>query len=104
MKTPTVTALRIRTHTNSIEMKIDDLMGEVGLLLAEMSEFTNVTGLERGVAHRPMARVTQLQNKLLEARGKIVGAHSDMRRIAETADMPTYCPPSSKDLLEAANG
>ena len=103
MNTPTVTALRIRTHTNSIENKIDDLMGEVGQLLAEMSEFSAAANLERGAAQRPLARVTQLQGKLLEARSKIVGAHSDMRRIAERADMPTYCPPSSA-LGRAANG
>lgn len=102
MKTPIVTALRIRTHTTSIETKIDDLMGEVGQLLSEMAEFTNGAGLERGVAQRPFARVTQLQTKLLEARGKIVGAHSDMRRIAETADLPTMCPPSA-DLTAAIN-
>ena len=103
MKTPTVTALRIRTHTNSIESKIDDLMGEVGQLFAEMSEFSTAANVERGAAQRPLARVTQLQNKLLEARSKIVGAHSDMRRIAERADMPTHCPPSGT-LTQAANG
>ena len=103
MKTPTVTALRIGTHTNSIESKIDDLMGEVGQLLVEMSEFTTAANLERGAAQRPFARVTQLQSKLVEARSKIVGAHSDMRRIAERADFPTYCPPSSV-LTQAANG
>lgn len=102
MKTPTVTALRIRNHTNSIESKIDDLMGEVGQLLAEMTEFSNCAAIARAEGQRPLARVTQLQGKLLEARSKIVGAHSDMRRIAERADMPTYCPPSSA-LAEAAN-
>lgn len=103
MKTPTVTALRIRTHTNSIEAKIDDLMGEVGLLLAEMTEFSNSAAVARAEGQRPLARVTQLQGKLLEARSKIVGAHGDMRRIAERADMPTYCPESGVQL-EAANG
>ena len=103
MKTPTVTALRIRTHTNSIESKIDDIMGEVGQLLAEMSEFSNASNLERGVGQRPLARVTQLQGKLLEARSKIVGAHADMRRISERADLPVMCPPSA-ELSKAANG
>lgn len=103
MKTPTVTALRIGTHTNSIETKIDDLMGEVGRLIAEMSEFAISANVERSAAQRPLARVAQLQGKLVEARSKIVGAHSDMRRIAERADFPTMCPPSA-NLPEVANG
>ncbi len=103
MKTPTVTALRIRTHTTSIESKIDDLMGEVGCLLSEMTQFANSVELARADGQRPIARVVQLQSKLVEARSKIVGAHGDMRRIAERADMPTYCPPSG-ELAEAANG
>ncbi len=95
MKTPSVTAMRIGRHTNSIEAKIDDLMGEVGHLIAEMTEFATAAEIERGTSQRPIARVIQLQGKLVEARSKIVGAHSDMRRIAERADLPTMCPPSA---------
>lgn len=103
MKTPTVIALRIRTHTHSIETKIDELMGEVGMLLSEMTEFSNSAEISRAVGQRPLTRIAQLQGKLIEARSKIVGAHGDMRRIAETADMPTYCP-EKRSQLEVANG
>jgi|GEM_PF-3626868 len=87
------TALRISNRIHGIEDRLDALLAEAGELMAEMTHYRIDTDMDANVGQRAIARVADLQGKVVEARMKAIGAHSDMKKIIEeTADIPFDCP------------
>lgn len=93
MKTKEVSAMRISRQIHGIEDKVDLLLADVAGLMSEMTHFRVDTDMDANIGQRAIARVADIQGKLVEARMRAVGAHSDMKKIMETtADIPITCP------------
>lgn len=99
MKTQKVCAMRISRQIYSIEDKVDLLLAEVANLMSEMTRYRIDTDLDANIgqrailSRRAISRVADIQSKLIEARMRAVGAHSDIQKIIETTtDVPSICP------------
>jgi hypothetical protein len=92
MMTREIAALRIGRSLNSVEDGLDTLIAEAGALLGTVTQARIATGAPASEGHRAIARLAALQNRLVEARGDVVRAHADLKKIAETSDIPTECP------------
>ena len=90
--TSQVASQRIGRGLNASENDIDTLLASIGGLMAEMAAARVATGSPAATGQRAIARLAAAQAKIVDARQDIVRAHEDLRRIAETADMPTDCP------------
>lgn len=101
MKSKEVAAMRISSQIHAIEDEIDALLGRAGGLLADMAEYRIETDMDANLGQRPLARVTEMQGKLIEARTKAIGAHSDLKKIIEKADFPFDCPDPVGTLRDA---
>lgn len=87
-----IAAMRIEREINSTEDALDAMIAQIGRLVGELGEARVATGTAAAVGHRAIARASSSLGKLVEARQDIVRAHEDLRKIAETADVPTECP------------
>jgi hypothetical protein len=96
--TPQIAALRIARSLTASEDGIDSVLAHVGTLTTDLTTARLATGLPAATGHRALARVASAQAKLVEARMDMIRAHEDLRRIAETADTPTDCPPMGAEL------
>lgn len=93
-------ALRISRNIHQLEDQIDRLIGKTGELLMDVTEIRIGLDLNACDGQRPLQRLIEMQGKLAEARSKAVGAHSDLKRIAETrADVPVGCPDQQTGFL-----
>lgn len=98
--TPQIAALRIGRSLAASEDGIDGVLAQTGELIAAMTLARVQTGSPAATGHRAIARVAAAQAKLVEARQDLIRAHEDLRRLAETADTPTECPPLSEPSAE----
>lgn len=98
----------ISRKIHGIEDQLDQLLAEAGDLLAEMANYRVETNMDANLGQRALARVAELQVRIVDARMKAIGAHSDLKKIIETtADFPFTCPdfamaPSAKPDLRLA--
>jgi hypothetical protein len=88
-----IAGLRISRGLRTVESGIDELLARAGELMADVTR----AGLELGesalAGQRPIARLSRLQQKLVEARSDIVRAHADIAKLsARQRDIPTDCP------------
>ena len=90
--TPQIAAMRIGRSLTATENGIDRVIADLASLTVEMTGARLATGMPAVTGHRALARVAAAQAKLVEARMDMIRAHEDLRRIAETADVPTDCP------------
>lgn len=90
--TPTVAGMRIARSITSVEDELDTLLASTSKLIVELASARVATGIDAHAIQRPMARLTRLQRTLGEARSDLVGAHSDLSRLAETLDISVRCP------------
>ncbi len=104
-----VAALRIGRELTASETGIDTVLAQLGQLMSEVATARVATDSTAATGHRAIARLAQAQVKMIEARFDVIRAHEDLRRIAETADVPTDCPEEvftgaelGEDLREAA--
>lgn len=100
MKNTDAKALRISTAIHHLEDEIDRIIGLSGNLLADVAGIRVELDLDACAGQRPLQRLVEMQLRLAEARSKVTGAHSDMRKIAETrADIPVGCPDKTSGFL-----
>lgn len=90
--TPTIAAMRIGRALTAAEERIDLSLADTATLLAGLIDARIATDTPAATGHRAIARVAAAQSKLVEVRADLIRAHEDLRRLAETADMPTDCP------------
>lgn len=100
MRTTDARALRISRTIHEMEDEIDRLIGKTGALLMDVTEVRIGLNMDACEGQRPLQRLVDMQGRLAEARSKVVGAHSDLKRIAETrADVPIGCPDKQMGYL-----
>ena len=93
-------ALRISRNLHQLEDQIDKLIGKTGELLMDVTEVRIGLDMDACDGQRPLQRLIEMQSKLAEARSKALGAHSDLKKIAETrADVPVGCPDKQMGFL-----
>jgi hypothetical protein len=100
--TPTVAGMRIARSIKSVENDLDTLLASASSLIVELATARVATGIEAHTIQRPMARLTRLQRNLGDARSDLVGAHSDLSKLAETLDISVRCPDAA--ALDPQNG
>ncbi|MBO0749446.1 MAG: hypothetical protein J2O44_03310 [Porphyrobacter sp.] len=85
--------MRISRGLKTVEAGIDQLLAEAGELMADVTRARVALGESALAGQRPIARLSSLQQKLVEARSDIVRAHADLAKIsAKQKDLPTGCP------------
>jgi hypothetical protein len=94
--------MRIARSIKSVEDDLDTLLASASSLIAELASARVATGIDAHAIQRPMARLTRLQRTLGDARSDLVGAHSDLFRLAETLDISVRCPDVA--VLESQQG
>lgn len=99
--TPQIAAMRIAPRLTASEDGIDSLLSQLAELVGEISTARVATGSAAATGHRAIARAVAAQSKIVEARADLIRAHEDLRKIAETADIPNDCPTASADSDEA---
>lgn len=104
MRKVDATALRISRAIHEVEDQLDRLIGTSGALLADVAAIRIDLDLNACDGQRPLQRLIEMQVKLAEARTKATGAHSDLKRLAETrADVPVGCPDPKTGFLREAS-
>ena len=94
---PNIAGLRISRGLRTVESSLDHLLAEAGELLADVARARIAVGESALTAQRPIARLSSMQQKLVEARSDIVRAHADIAKIsAGKKDIPTDCPKGIK--------
>jgi hypothetical protein len=101
--TPQIAALRIGRRLNASENGIDTAISEIAALTGELASARLATGTPAATGHSALAFVAAAQAKLVEARRQMILAHEGLRRIAETADVPTDCPDEAFTSAELDN-
>jgi hypothetical protein len=88
-----IVGLRVTRRLQDVEKKLDDLLAEAAELQAEATRAARVLGESTIGSQRPIARLSSLQQHLVEGRSDIARAHADMAKIATNQrDIPTGCP------------
>jgi hypothetical protein len=96
--------LRIGRSIHEIEDQIDRLIGKSGSLLEEITSARIQLDVDACDGQRPLQRLIEMQLRLVEARSKATGAHSDLRKIADArADIPVNCPGKGDGFLTSAS-
>lgn len=95
--TPAIATLRIGRALNATEDSIDTTLAGIAALLGELVEARLAIETPAATGHRALARIAGAQLKVIEARADLIRAHEDLRRLAETSDMPTECPSTGLD-------
>lgn len=97
-------AYRISSQIHDLEDKLDLLLADAGLLMAEMTRFRINTDMDANIGQRALSRLAELQSSVVDARMKACGTHADLKKIIETtADFPFTCPEKEKGEFKAAS-
>lgn len=96
--TPDIAAMRLGRALVTAEDGTDRLLTDLSTLIAEMTNVRLATASPAATGHRAIARAAAAQAKLVGVRMDLIRAHEDLRRIAETADVPSECPPMAAEL------
>jgi hypothetical protein len=90
---PNVAGLRISRGIMSVEAEIDQALAAAAELMADVTRARVALGESALSAQRPLARLSNVQQRLVEARSDVVRAHADLAKIsAKQRDIPTECP------------
>ncbi len=88
-----IAGLRISRGLRTVESGLDQLLAQAGELMADVTRARVELGESALAGQRPIARLSSLQRKLVEARSDIVRAHADIAKLsARQKDIPTDCP------------
>ena len=88
-----VAGLRVSRGLKTVEAGLDELLAQAGELMADVTRAGLALGESALAGQRPIARLSSMQQKLVEARSDIVRAHADLAKIsANQKDIPTECP------------
>ena len=90
-------AQRISTQIHGLEDKLDMLLADAGQLMAAMTKYRIDSNMDANVGQRALARLSEMQNLMVQARMRACGTHSDLKKIIVTADFPMPCEPTGSD-------
>jgi hypothetical protein len=88
-----IVGLRISRGLEIVETKLDELLVEASILLAEVARARMSLGETTIGSQRAIARLSSLQEHIVLARADVGRAHADLAKIAAgKKDIPTDCP------------